>query len=167
MTALIPRSLDAHAFAPFGEVVSFDYANARLVNNGKAFRSDLRAGLKFFAGEPKLSVYRVEAQRSPVTIVELERHPNSSQTFVPITTARFVVVVAPDNLDGSPDLSGCRAFVGERAQGFNYRPGVWHAPIVALDQGGDFLMLIWEQGDEADCRTERLALPIQILSSPD
>lgn len=166
MAALTPRPLAAGAFAQFGDVLSFDLAKALLVNDGNAFRSDLPARLASSAGELRLALYRVEAQRLPLAIAVMEHHPNSSQAFMPLAAERFLVVVAPTAADGSPDVLRCEAFVGQRGQGFNYYPGVWHAPIVALDAGGDFLMLIWEQGVAADCRIERLSHPIQILSDP-
>jgi ureidoglycolate lyase len=166
LSALTPRPLTAGAFAPFGDLLSFDPAKARLVNDSNALRSDLPARLSFSAGKPNLALYRVEAQRLPLTIAVMEHHPNSSQAFIPVSAERFLVVVAPTAPDGSPDIWRCEAFVGQRGQGFNYYPGVWHAPIIALDAGGDFLMLIWEQGAAEDCRIERLSPPIQVVSDP-
>ena len=166
MAALTPRPLAAGAFAPFGDVLSFDPAKALLVNGGNALRSNLPARLACSTGEPRLALYRVEAQRLPLTIAVMEHHPNSSQAFMPLAAERFLVVVAPTAADGSPDVLRCEAFVGQRGQGFNYYAGVWHAPIVALDAGGDFLMLIWEQGVSTDCRVQRLSRPIQIVSDP-
>lgn len=162
MIALIPRSLTAGDFTPFGDVLSFDEKQSRLANKGDALRSDLRARLAFSAGEPRLALYRVGAQRWPVLVADMECHPNASQAFLPVTAGRYLVVAAPALADGFPDDLRCQAFVGERSQGFNYRPGVWHAPIVALEESGNFLMLIWEQGGAADCRTARLIDPIQI-----
>lgn len=162
MIAPIPLPLTAGEFAPFGEVLSFNETRARLVNNGHALRSDLPARLAFSAGEPRLALYRFAAQPWPVTIPEMECHPNSLQTFLPVTAKRFLVVVAPVGSDGLPDAMRCQAFVGQRHQAFIYRPGVWHALIVALDECGDFLTLIWEQGAAADCRVERLPRPVLI-----
>lgn len=164
MAALTPIPLTARVFAPFGDVLGFDSTKARLVNDGNALRADLPARLAFSAGEPRLALFRVEAQRLPLTVAVMERHPNSSQTFVPVTAERFLVIVAPNAGDGFPDIHRCEAFVGDRGQGFNYHPGVWHAPIVALDAGGDFLMLIWEKGAAADCCIERLTQPIHVIS---
>jgi ureidoglycolate lyase len=165
MPALIARPLVADEFAPFGDILSFDRTTARVVNNGNALRSDMPGRLEFSLGEPRLALYRVEAKHLPISVAEWECHPNSSQAFFPLTARRYLVVVAPQAADGSPDGGRCQAFIGERGQGFVYRPGVWHAAIVALEEGGDFLMLIWEQGAAADCHTERLSHPIQIISA--
>jgi ureidoglycolate lyase len=98
----------------------------------------------------------------PVRIDLLERHPNSSQCFFSISADRFLVVTAPRACDGALDPGGAEAFVGQRGQGVAYQPDVWHAPIVALDRDGDFLMLIWEQNGPEDCRVERLAAPLHV-----
>jgi ureidoglycolate lyase len=162
MSVLIPRPLTAEAFAPFGDVLSFDPDTARPVNGGNAMRGDLPARLAHSGGMPRLALFRVAAKRLPLTVTELEQHPHSSQTFVPITVDQFLIVVAPSDPDGSPGVEQSQAFIGTRGQGINYRLGVWHAPIIALDAGGDFLMLIWEQGTAADCHVDQLAHPIQV-----
>jgi len=164
MSKLTPRPLSAEAFAPFGNVLTFDESQARPVNNGNALRADLPAGLSFSAGQPRLALFRVQAQSLPMAVDVLEQHPISTQVFFPISAKRFLVVVAPRAPDGGPDTGKAEAFVGGHVQGIAYHAGVWHAPIVTLDTDGDFLMLIAEQDTPADCRIERLALPLHISS---
>ena len=82
----------------------------------------------------------------------LERHPYTTQTFVPLGMAggggddddaatAFVVVVAPTRAadeggdgagGGMPDLRGLRAFVGRAGQAVTYAVGTWHAPMVVV-----------------------------------
>lgn len=164
MSQLIPRPLPAREFVQFGDVLRFDPARSRRVNDGNALRADLPAHLAFSAGQPRLALFRVEAQNLPLKVTVLEQHPNSSQVFFPVSAGRFLVVVAPQARDGTPDISQAEAFIGQRGQGINYHAGVWHAPIVALAADGDFLMLIWEQDTPADCRIERLLVPLQVAS---
>jgi ureidoglycolate lyase len=166
MPSIAPRLLSAHAFAPFGDVLAFDPAQAWRVNDGNALRADLPVRFSYFAGQPKLALFRVDAQRLPMTVNAFERHPNSSQVFFPISADRFLVVMAPRAADGAPDAGKAEAFIGQRGQGVAYLPDVWHAPIVALDTDGDFLMLIWEQDAPEDCCVERLPVPLQICSDP-
>lgn len=80
------------------------------------------------------------ASELPCQITQLERHPLSDQAFVPLHGSRFLVVVCPSQLDGYPDLSGCRAFVAGPAQGIVYRRNVWHAPLTAIDAPADFFV---------------------------
>jgi ureidoglycolate lyase len=162
---LFATPLNAAAFAPFGDVLAYDAATSRLVNDGFALRSDTAARLEADGGVPVLSIYRASARRLPLEIPTLERHPHSSQSFFPLTALRFLVVVAPATADGWPELAHARAFVGGSQQGITYRPGVWHAPITALDQDGDLLMLIWERGSEEDCLTQPCA-PVLHVNLP-
>ena len=53
----------------------------------------------------------------------------------PLNGTRWVVVVA-DSPDATP-----RAFLADRGQGVQYHRGTWHHPLLALDQGGDFLIV--------------------------
>jgi ureidoglycolate lyase len=94
----------------------------------------------------------------PVEI--LERHPYTTQTFIPLGTSpteqrevRYLVIVAPSlppsSLDapfpvppaqknerlpgrGLPDLRNIRAFIASGSQAVTYGVGTWHAPMVAI-----------------------------------
>ncbi|KAG0151332.1 hypothetical protein CROQUDRAFT_36949 [Cronartium quercuum f. sp. fusiforme G11] len=84
----------------------------------------------------------------------LERHPYSSQSFVPLGagTGRYLVVVGLDNGTGKPDLGNLRGFMAQVGQGISYEPNVWHAPLIAVDQSMDFACVVYETGvAEFDC----------------
>jgi ureidoglycolate lyase len=164
MSNLAPGPLSVATFASFGAVLAFDQTQARPVNNGNALRADMPARLCFSAGQPKLALFRVAAQGLPMAINVFEQHPNSSQMFFSISADRFLVVVAPRAPDGGPDTGKAEAFIGRRGQGIEYHAGLWHAPIVALDTDGEFLMLIAEQDTPADCRIKTLAVPLNVCS---
>jgi ureidoglycolate lyase len=159
------KRLSAEAFAPFGDIVTFDGDSALLVNDGWALRANSAAQLAGDAGKPVLAIYRAESRDLPLQLTTLERHPFSSQTFVAIGAPRFLVVVAPPDPQGLPDAARAQAFVGEAGEGINYRPGVWHAPITALDQSGDFIMLMWERGTEDDCVVHQSPTPLLIAEA--
>ncbi|KAI1154624.1 ureidoglycolate hydrolase [Nemania diffusa] len=111
-----------------------------------------------------------EGEGGSVEIKVLERHPFTSQTFVPLAadgTKRYLVVVAP-TLDvtggekeeeggdlpvprgtglpgaGWPDVEALRAFVATGEQAVTYAAGTWHAPMIALgprDSAIDFVVV--------------------------
>ncbi|SCU94671.1 LANO_0E07624g1_1 [Lachancea nothofagi CBS 11611] len=88
------------------------------------------------------------------SIKVLEKHPFSSQTFVPMgrcadNLAYLVVVALPDN-QGGPDLSTLKAFTCKGSQAVTYGAGVWHAPMIVIGDLAylDFSVLIHELGDE-------------------
>jgi ureidoglycolate lyase len=78
----------------------------------------------------------------------LERHPLSSQLFMPLSAAPFLVVVAPPG--ENVDRTSVRAFVTNGAQGVNYRRGTWHHPVIALANPSEFLV-VDRVGPGANC----------------
>jgi ureidoglycolate lyase len=157
--ALIAEPLTRAAFAPFGDVVSAGLGEGTSANQGTAVRFNWAAGLESTRGaaRPNLAVFRSAPQPLPFTVKLLERHPCSTQAFLPLVCARFLVCVAPTAPDGGPDLAGLRAFVCSPGQGVNYHRGVWHHPIVALDTPAEFAMLAWEDGTASDCEERPLS----------
>jgi ureidoglycolate lyase len=122
-------------------------------NQGTARRFDHLASLENLRpGRATLNVavFRCAPRPPPPLAVGLlEKHPASTQIFIPMNARRYLVIVA---LGGAlPDLSTLAAFVATGAQGISYFPGVWHHPMIALDGEIDFTCLIWEDGSEDDC----------------
>ena len=157
--SLIAAPLTAEAFAPFGRVVSAGLEPGSPANQGTAVRFDLCAELTSTRphAKPNLAVFRSMAKSLPHDIVLLERHPCSTQVFIPMVVSRYLVCVAPTLPDGAPDLGGMKAFVCQPGQGVAYAPGTWHHPMVALDTPGEFTMLAWEDGTALDCEVRELA----------
>ena len=149
------RPLSAHAFAPYGEVLCWAGSVGQAINSGTSQRVDLPAGLALWAeqGRPALAVFRAQARAVEGPWHTLERHRLGSQTFLPLTGARCVALVA---LGGdAPDASTLAAFLVTGQQGITLRPGVWHHPLIALDTG-DFLV-IERGGAVVDCEEKALA----------
>jgi ureidoglycolate lyase len=161
---IIAQPLTAAAFSPFGQVVEAGVTSTREANQGTAQRSDFAARLRSDRPEARanLAVFRAAARPLPLRIVLLERHPRSSQLFVPMAASRYLVVVAGSLPSGEPDLDAVRAFLCGPRQAVNYDPGVWHHPIAALDQPTDLVMLAWEDGGPQDCEERPLAQPFLV-----
>ncbi len=157
--------LDRAAFAPFGDVVSAGLGHGATANQGTAVRFDWAARLASTRpdAKPNLAVFRSVARALPIEIGLLERHPCSTQVFLPLVCSRILVCVAPSADGGSPDLDGLRAFVTGPGAGVCYGVGVWHHPIVALDESADLAMLAWEDGGPDDCEEHPLASPIRLV----
>jgi ureidoglycolate lyase len=160
------RPLTREAFAPFGDVIGLELSGGSSANQGTATRFDRIAQLTSTrpGAQPNLAVFRSVAKALPFEVRLLERHPCSTQMFAPLACRRFLVVVCPDDARGEPDLSGLRAFVCGPGQGINYRPNVWHHPIIALDGPAEFLMLAWEDGTALDCEERSLSTPLLVTS---
>jgi ureidoglycolate lyase len=144
---LWPETLTARAFAEFGDVVAADGA-FELINGGTTRQYADLATIDAAGGRPRVCIYRTMPAALPMPIRMLERHPLSSQCFMPLARQSFVVVVAPPGDAVDPD--SIRAFLTGGDQGVNYRRGIWHHPLIALRDPGDFLV-IDRAGDGANC----------------
>jgi ureidoglycolate lyase len=150
---LTSTAITPEAYQPYGDLLSADRDDvaSREANQGTAARKNdqiavvhdrpsARANFASFRCAPRTEW--------PMPIVLLEKHPHSTQTFVPMNASRYVAVVA---LGGAaPDLATLRAFVVPGGSAVSYRPGVWHHPMIALDQVTDFACLVWEDGTAGD-----------------
>jgi len=164
---ILARPLTADAYAPFGAVVMASPRGepGRPVNQGTARRWDNLASLENQrpgTAALNISVFRCEPRApGPVPVAILEKHPASTQVFLPMTARRYLVIVA---LGGDrPDLATLSAFIASGAQGISYSPGVWHHPMIALDSQVDFACLVWEDGSEDDCAEVRFADAEQVV----
>ncbi|KAI5861206.1 hypothetical protein GGS23DRAFT_577574 [Durotheca rogersii] len=133
---------------------------------------------RLLGGEPRTTIFVCGARQlapdpengtgdgaSLLEVGLLERHPFTTQTFVPLgasaSSTRYLVIVAPslppddsgnerdsslptpprshkDGLPGPgmPDVQQLRAFVATGAQAVTYGAGTWHAPMAALGTPG-------------------------------
>jgi ureidoglycolate lyase len=142
MRPVVPGPLTPEAFAPYGDVIDYPHSlTGKPANGGTALRFDGIAGLVLTAegGTPELSYLRASPASLPFTCEALERHPLSSQLFMPVRSARFLVVVALGDL--RPEAFTMRSFITEPGQGVNYAPGTWHHALIAIDRQTDFLVL--------------------------
>ncbi|PWT72014.1 MAG: ureidoglycolate lyase, partial [Proteobacteria bacterium] len=137
-------------FEPFGDVIDIDGAQHYTINAGHAERYNDLADLDIAAagGRPLVNIFRARPWPFPIRILEMERHPLSSQAFVPLRGAPFLIVVAPPGDELRPEQ--LRAFSSAGRQGVNYHRGVWHHALLALEADSDFLV-IDRGGPEANC----------------
>lgn len=144
MIRLTLEPITAEAFAPFGQLLPpgpVGGPRLELVNelqNGRA------------SAKPRLSLAAVAPKVLPLTAVEMERHVHSSQAFVPLDCAAYLIFVAPHGPDGLPDIGGLRAFRVPGDTGINYRADTWHHPLTALERDGRFVVLTFVDGTAGD-----------------
>lgn len=130
--------LTATAFAPFGDVLDCAGAPDKMINAGLCGRYHDRAQLDFGSdGRAGISVFRAQARSLPYTCDLLERHPDGSQAFIPMSADPFLVIVAED--DGGP--VNPRAFLTAPGQGINFHRGTWHGVLTPLAEPGLFAVI--------------------------
>jgi len=133
-------SLTRESFHPFGDVIETEGAEHFETNAGYAERFHDLARIECAAdgGRPLLSIFRAKPFPLPLRVELMERHPISSQAFVPMGKAVFLVVVGERST--KPEPGDLRAFVTNGRQGINYRPGTWHHPLTTFTTA-DFLVV--------------------------
>jgi ureidoglycolate lyase len=137
---LIPQPLTKAAFAAFGEVIDVPQ------QVGRTYYEDALGNLRPEA-KPSLSMsFRPPTPDRPLRSELMERHEFSSQTFVPVDVARWLIVVAPHAAKGGPDMAGAKAFIASGQQGVTYRPDTWHHGLTTLDRPGRFAVFMWRAG---------------------
>jgi len=139
---LTPQPLTREAFAPFGDVIDVPQ------EAGRTYYEDALGNLRGEA-KPSLSMsFRVPTPDRPLKSELMERHEFSSQTFVPVDVARWLIVVAPHAAAGGPDMANARAFIATGKQGVTYKPNTWHHGLTVLDKPGRFAVFMWRAGQK-------------------
>ena len=139
-----PQPLSREAFAAFGDVIDIpDEA-------GRTYYDDALGSLRPGARASLSTILKAESPERPLRADLLERHAFSSQTFVPIDVARWLIVVAPHAAAGGPDLASVRAFIASGKQGVTYKPNTWHHGLTVLDRPGRFAVFMWLDGSTGD-----------------
>ncbi|CAO3631884.1 unnamed protein product [Cunninghamella echinulata] len=160
---IIAEPLTTEAYKAYGDVIDIDTketVNVTGANQGtaKKFHHVAQVNNLFPKGngKPNMCIFRCKpTTQLPFTIKLLERHPYSSQAFIPMThgqTRGYLIAVALNGADDKPDMSTLKTFLAKSDQGVNYHQGVWHHPMVALDDETDFAVMVHESGvPEDDC----------------
>jgi ureidoglycolate lyase len=132
------QPLTASAFAPFGDVLDASGAPDKIINQGLCGRYHDRAKLDFTDGKAGISIFKGETRTLPLKLEMVERHPEGSQTFVPMSADPFLVVVATDT-DGTP--TNPRAFITAPGQAINFHRNTWHGVLTPLSAPGLFTVV--------------------------
>ena len=130
--------LTAQAFALFGDVLDCTGDPDKIINAGLCGRYHDRAQMDFGPdGRGGISIFRAKARAMPYTCDLLERHPDGSQAFIPMSENPFLVIVAED--DNGPVRP--RAFLTKPGQGINFHRNTWHGVLTPLADPGLFAVV--------------------------
>ena len=156
MPIIHPIPLTQAAFFPFGDIldVSGDF---RLINAGLCRRHHDRARIDVADGKPGISIFSAQPRALPYQFELIERHPEGSQAFLPMTEHPFLVIVS-EGPDATP-----RAFLTNGAQGINLHRGTWHGVLTPLHAPGLFAV-IDRIGPTPNLEEHRYAEPFTVIS---
>jgi ureidoglycolate lyase len=157
--------LTREAFTEFGDVVLAARQDITpvMVNFGTAARRNHVGALQNLrpAAHPNLAGFQCAPwSRFPVIVESMEKHPHSSQLFVPMKVEKYLVVVASG--DAAPEVSGLLAFVALPGQSVIYAPNVWHMPLIVFGSTAEFMMFVWEDDTREDCVVAKLSEPVEV-----
>ena len=147
MTKINILELTRENFAPFGELITLDGANHFPINQGSTerFHALSSVDVSELDGKPIISLFRGRAFSFPFQLRVMERHPLGSQSFIPVTKDpknQYLVIVAPPTCQTEAEITqNLHAFVAKGFRGVTYAKGVWHHPLISLDQEQDFIVV--------------------------
>lgn len=148
--------LTPDAFAGYGQVLEQPV-------QGRVWFDDVLANRRASAWPSISLALRDEVARLPFTATQMERHAFSSQTFIAVDAARWIVAVAPHAQGGGPDTDALRAFLVGPGQGVTYGADVWHHPLTVLDRPARFAVVMWRDGSATDEEFVTLPEPIRLM----
>lgn len=161
---LRPIPITAEAFAPFGHLARNGVGDVKQIRNGSVAltKTAARCAHDDRAADFALDFYDAAPVSPRLDLTQAERHPVSSQFFLPLNAPRYLVVVwSKDPAGGACPY----AFEVPGSDVVVYHPGTWHHGIVALDQQTLFLSGMWKTGQPAqdtEFRNLPETIPIEI-----
>ena len=140
-----PTKINRKNFNPYGDLISSDDIDYIDINAGYAKRFDNLANIDTLNGGGKtiISIFSASKRTFPMKIDMMEKHPLGSQAFIPMKETTFLSFVAPPG--ESPEISKIQSFIVPPKTGINYKPGIWHFPLISTEDTN--FMVIDRKGD--------------------
>ena len=128
-----PIKITRSNFAVYGNLISSDDINPMDINGGYAKRFDNLANIDTSKEEGKtiVSIFSALKRAFPMKIDMMEKHPLGSQAFIPMKETTFLSFVAPAG--NAPEINKIQSFIIPPKMGINYRPGIWHFPLISTE----------------------------------
>ena len=135
-----PIKISRSNFAAFGDLISTNDIVPIDINAGYAKRFDNLADLNTAkdGGKAVVSIFSSLKRTFPMTIDMMEKHPLGSQAFMPMKETTFLCFVAPPG--DLPDINKIQSFIIPPKNGINYKPGIWHFPLISTEDA-NFLVI--------------------------
>ena len=128
-----PVRISRSNFSSYGDLISTDDINPMNINEGYAKRFDNLANLDTSkdSGKTIVSIFSALKRTFPMKIHMMEKHPLGTQAFIPMKETTFLALVAPSG--ESPEIDKIQSFVIPPKRGINYKPGIWHFPLISTE----------------------------------
>ena len=128
-----PVKISRSNFSSYGDLISTDDINPMNINEGYAKRFDNLANLDTSkdSGKTIVSIFSALKRTFPMIIHMMEKHPLGTQAFIPMKETTFLAFVAPTG--ESPEIDKIQSFIIPPKMGINYKPGIWHFPLISTE----------------------------------
>ena len=135
-----PIKISKDNFMEFGELISIDGVNPIDINAGyaKRFHNLININTSKDEGKTIVSIFSALKRTFPMKIDMMEKHPLSSQAFMPMKETTFLCFVAPSG--EIPMIEKIKSFIIPPKTGINYKSGIWHFPLISTEDT-DFLVI--------------------------
>ena len=132
-TIIKPIEINKKNFSAYGDLISSDNIKPVNINAGYAKRFNNLANINTSRdeGETIVSIFSAIKRTFPMKIDMMEKHPLGSQAFIPMKETNFIAFVAPP--DDKPEISKIESFIISPGMGINYKPGIWHFPLISTE----------------------------------
>jgi len=132
-TIIKPVKITKDNFQEFGDLISSNNIKPIDINAGYAKRFDNLANIDTSKsdGNTIISIFSALERTFPMQINMMEKHPLGSQAFIPMKETTFLCFVAPAG--DIPDIKKIQSFVIPPKMGVNYKPGIWHFPLISTE----------------------------------
>ena len=126
-----PKKITRKNFKKFGDVISTKKIKSININDGyaKRFNDLCRINTSSKKGSTIVSIFSAKKRKFPMNIKMMEKHNLGSQAFMPMEETTFLVFVAPKGK--KPNIKKLKSFIIPEQIGINYRPGIWHFPLIS------------------------------------
>ena len=130
---LIIKEINKENFLKYGQLITTKNIKGENVNDNtsKSFYDLVDIEILGENRECRVNIFKAKKRIFPLKLEMLENHPFSSQAFMPLKDTIFIVVVAP--ISKVPDLNKLEAFKVSAQEGVNFKPKVWHFPLIATE----------------------------------
>tara|TARA_B100000029_G_C17247440_1_gene841445 strand:+ start:238 stop:735 length:498 start_codon:yes stop_codon:yes gene_type:complete len=127
-----PKKISVKNFRKFGEIITTKKVKPININDGYAKRFDNLCKINTLTknGSAITSIFSAKKRKFPMKIKMMEKHPLGSQAFIPMSNKEFLVFVAPKGK--KPNYKKIKSFIVPKQTGINYKPGIWHFPLISL-----------------------------------
>ena len=128
-----PEKISRKNFELYGDLISSNDIEPIDINDGYAKRFDNLANISTSksGGKTIISIFSAIKRTFPMQIDMMEKHPLGSQAFIPMKETTFLCFVAPSG--DVPDIKKIKSFIIPPNNGINYKPGIWHFPLISTE----------------------------------